>query len=137
MARLKTSQRLLLLAKETTNDMWSELLRLVDEHDRDVVLNGVAQPTMTTDEFAELAEFLYQEEEKGNIDVVTLREGVEIIQNRNVTTSWGIKIDSPIDTWFKFWKIPVPERYFVYYEEVIQDFVGHSNPGIARWFDRY
>lgn len=113
------------------------MLIVLTAHTIEQVAKWQKEPTMTTEEFEDLAEFLYQEEAKGNIDVVTLREGVEIIQNRNMTTSWGLKVDSPADTWFKFWKIPVPERYFVYYEEIIQDFIGHSNPGIARWFDKF
>lgn len=113
------------------------MLIVLTAHTIGQVVEWQKNPTMTTEEFEDLAEFLHQEEVKGNIDVVTLREGVEIIQNRNVITSWGLKVDSPSDTWFKFWKIPVPERYFVYYEEIIQDFIGHSNPGIARWFDQF
>jgi len=94
------------------------------------------KPEMTVEEFENLAKFLHHEEQKGNIDVVTFKEGVQLMQQQEATFSWGVKLDSPFDPCFNAYGIPVPQRYLTSYEEVIQDFIGHRYPQIARWFDR-
>jgi hypothetical protein len=95
------------------------------------------QPDISVEDFAALVEFLHQEEEAGNIEVVTLKDGVERMQQGDVSYSWHLQIDSPFDTWYKFWVIPIPERYYIYYQAVIQDGIGHRFPQVVRWTDRY
>ena len=95
------------------------------------------EPDMTVADFRNLAQFLYEKQQAGLIKVVTFDEGVKLMKARNVTYAWRIEIESPFDTWFNFWVIPVPERYYIFYQSVVQDFVGHRYPGVARWFDRF
>lgn len=94
------------------------------------------EPDMTVNDFKDLVKFLHQEEQSGFIDVVTLKEGFERMQQRQFSCSWHLKIDSPFDKWYKSWFIPVPERYFNYYEMIIRDFIGHRRPQIACLFNR-
>jgi peptidoglycan/xylan/chitin deacetylase (PgdA/CDA1 family) len=94
------------------------------------------EPDMTAEEFEIFIEFLHQEEQKGNIDIVTFNEGVSRMQQVEGTSSWGIKLGSPFSSWSKVHVIPVPERYLFLYQWVIQDFIGHRFPQVARLFDR-
>ena len=94
------------------------------------------EPEMTVEEFENLAKFLHHEEQEGNIDVVTFKEGVQCMQQQEVTSSWSVKLDSPFNPCFDAYGIPVPQRYLTLYQEVIQDFIGHHYPQIAQRFDR-
>ena len=101
------------------------------------VASWQTKPDMTVDDFNALAEFLHEKEQAGLIEVVTLDEGVKRLQQQELSYTWRIRIDSPFDTWFRFWVIPVPERYYIFYEKVVLDFIGHRYPQVPRWFDRY
>jgi peptidoglycan/xylan/chitin deacetylase (PgdA/CDA1 family) len=87
-------------------------------------------------ELEDLAEFLHQEEEKGQISVVTFSEGVHRMQQVEATSSWGIEIGSPFSSWSKVYILPVPERYFFLYQWIVEDFIGHRFPQVERLFDR-
>lgn len=92
---------------------------------------------MTVEDFKELVKFLNQEKQNGHIDVVTLSEGINRIQHREVSYAWRFKIDSPFNAWCRFWIVPIPERYYTLYHRIIQDFVGQHYPRIANWLDRF
>lgn len=94
------------------------------------------RPDMTVEEFENLAKFLHHEEQKGNIDVVTFKEGVQRMQQQEAATSWSVNLDSPFEPGFSVYGIPVPQRYVTLYKNVIQDFIGHRYPQIAHWFDK-
>jgi peptidoglycan/xylan/chitin deacetylase (PgdA/CDA1 family) len=95
------------------------------------------KPDISVDDFASLVEFLYQEQEAGLIEVVTLQDGVQRIQQDEFSSSWRLQIDSPFDTWYHFWIIPVPERYYIYFQIIVQDGIGHRFPQVVHWFDKY
>ena len=95
------------------------------------------EPDLTVEEFAELAKFPAEQEEAGNIDVVTFREGVSHFQQLDSTSSLGFKSDSPFDKWYYIDVIPVPARYYDFYmEAIIRNFVGHRFPKVVRWVER-
>jgi len=94
------------------------------------------KPEMTVEEFENLAKFLHHEEQKGNIDVVTFKEGVQRMQQQEATLSWGVKLDSPLSPCFDAYGIPVPQRYFTLYKKVIHESIEHRYPQIPQWFDR-
>ena len=95
------------------------------------------EPDITVEEFAELAEFLAEQEEAGNIDVVTFIEGVSRFQQMDVTSSLAFKFDSPFDKWYHISRFPVPARYYDFYMELImRDIVGHRFPRVVRWVEQ-
>jgi len=95
------------------------------------------KPDISVDDFKSLIEFLHQEQDAGTIEIVTLEDGVRRMQQDPGSHSWHLQIDSPFDTWYKFWIIPVPERYYLYFQIIIQDGIGHRFPQVSRWFGSY
>jgi len=95
------------------------------------------KPDISIDDFTSLVEFLHQEQDASTIEVVTLEDGVQHMLQDKIPHSWHLQIDSPFDTWYHFWIIPVPERYYLYYQTIIEDRIGHRFPQVSRWFDKY
>lgn len=90
------------------------------------------EPEMTVESFEELARFLQQEEQNGNIGVVTFGEGVTQIKKENTNSHWGLKCESPFNSWYRFSVFGIPRRYVTVYEKIIDDFIGHRFPRSAR-----
>jgi len=95
-----------------------------------------SEPEMETQQFEDFVRFLYSEEQKGHIDVVTFNEGVDRVKHREATTNWRIRLDSPFEPWGKVYILPIPRRYFILYDIVIQDLIGHRYPQVVSLFDR-
>jgi peptidoglycan/xylan/chitin deacetylase (PgdA/CDA1 family) len=95
------------------------------------------KPDISVDDFTALVEFLHQEEAAGTIDVVTLKDGVQQIQQNPGSQRWRLEVDSPFDTWYHFWIIPVPERYYIYYQAIFEDWIGHRYPQVVHLVNRY
>jgi hypothetical protein len=89
------------------------------------------EPGMIVEEFEDFAKFLYREEQAGRIKVVTFREGIRQMQQREARYHWGIKVDSPFNSWDKFHSLPVPRRYYILYDRIVNDLVRHRYPQIA------
>jgi peptidoglycan/xylan/chitin deacetylase (PgdA/CDA1 family) len=125
------------LEKKVNKYAGQDLLIIFTGHTIGELARWQSKPDITVEDFQSLVEFLHQQEEVGTIDVVTLKEAVERMQQREIKYSWHLQIDSPFDTWYRFWIIPVPERYYIYFQVIVQDGIGHRFPQIVRWFDRY
>ena len=95
------------------------------------------KPDISVDDFKSLADFLNQEQAAGKIDVVTLKDGVQRILGNPYSSSWRLDVDSPFDTWYHFWIIPVPERYYIYYQAIIEDAIGHRFPQVVHLVNHY
>lgn len=99
---------------------------------------GQTAGEMSIKDFENVAEFLYDEEQKGNIDVVTFKEGVERMQElgKGGNRSWGIKLDSPFSSYSSVYGFPVPHRFITLKQNIAWDFIGHRYPQIALWLHK-
>jgi hypothetical protein len=94
--------------------------------------DGQNKPEMTVEDFEALVKFLHQEKQNGDIDVVTLAEGLTRIKEENANRSCGLKFDSPWDKWCRVAIFPIPRRYVTICETVLDDYIGHRLPRISR-----
>lgn len=81
-------------------------------HTVDQVAKWQSETDISTAEFEELCRFLSHREIMGEIDVVTFKRGVELMNERDSTSRWNVRFESP----FKFTEVlevPIPNRYLL------------------------
>ncbi len=76
---------------------------------------------ITDEEFETLARFLHEKRENGEIDVASFSEGVRRVGEREETSSWRFKVESPFEPWGKAYGIPIPNRFRQIYELAQRD----------------
>jgi peptidoglycan/xylan/chitin deacetylase (PgdA/CDA1 family) len=86
-----------------------------------------SKPDMDTEEFQKFAEYLYNGRERGDFGVVTLKEGVQFMMQRQVTSSWSIGPASAVDWHITHGGFAIPQRCFAWYQ-TISRFIQHHWP---------
>ena len=87
-----------------------------------------SSPELTQEEFEDLAQFLSEKEAAGEIDVVTLSEGVQRLAGRDDNPYWSFKLESPFTSLETTYGILVPTRYIQLYDFLVQRELRHNFP---------
>ncbi|HEY4712547.1 MAG TPA: polysaccharide deacetylase family protein [Dehalococcoidia bacterium] len=106
-------------AKEVV-DKWRNrgVLIIFAAHTVEQIADWQSQPDMNAKEFQQFAEFLSDGRKKGDFNVVTLKEGVRLMTQRQVTSSWSIGPFSHIDWHLTHHGFAVPQRCFDWYQTI-------------------
>ncbi len=86
------------------------------------------EPELTEADFESLARFLYEKKRAGEIDVVTLAEGVRRAGARESAAHWHLALESPLGSWDRYYGVPVPARYHQLYDLTRKWLPGQSLP---------
>jgi len=100
-------------------------------------MDSLKKPDLSDEEFEQLASFLYDNQAAGKINVVTFKEGVKIVRQRESSVRWTLKLDSPFDSWDKSYGLSFPNRYIDLYDFVFQRELRHYFPSIVPSFTPY
>lgn len=115
-------------AKEVI-DKWSNqgVLIIFAAHTVGQIAEWQSKPDMNTEEFQKFVEYLYDGRKRDDFDVVTLKEGVQLMKQRQVISTWSFKPISPVDWHYTRRGFAVPQRCFTWYQ-TISRFIQHHWP---------
>jgi len=110
-------------------EKWSNqgALIIIAAHTVGQVAHWQSKPDMDTEEFEKLAGYLYAGQKNCNFNVLTLKEGVQSMNNRQITSGWSLKPASPVAWHVTHGGFSIPQRCFTWYQNISR-FIQHRWP---------